>query len=34
MLTLAIISLICKTEKGQRIVFRLCGVTPLALRYK
>jgi len=34
MLTIAIIALICRTEKGQFMLFRLCGVTPLAIRYK
>jgi hypothetical protein len=33
MITLAILALICRTSKGERIVFRLCGVTPLALRH-
>jgi len=33
MLTIAILSLIFRTEKGQRFLFRLCGVTPLAIRY-
>ncbi len=34
MLTLAILTLICRTDKGQRILFRLFRVTPLALRIR
>lgn len=32
MLTILILTLICRTEQGQRILFRLGGVTPLAVR--
>lgn len=33
MITLAIIMLICRTRKGQMLLFRWSGITPLALRY-
>lgn len=34
MITMAILALILRTTKGQLIMFRLCGVTPLAVRYQ
>jgi hypothetical protein len=33
MLTMLILALLCKTQKGQFIMFRFCRVTPLAIRY-
>lgn len=33
MITIALLTLICRTRWGQLIVFRLAGITPRALRF-
>jgi hypothetical protein len=34
MLTLTIIALLCKTKKGEFIIFRLARITPMAMRHQ
>lgn len=33
MITIAILTLVCRTRRGQLLLFRWSGITPLALRY-
>ncbi len=33
MFTIAILTLVCRSRRGQLLLFRWSGITPLALRY-